>query len=645
MKRLFTFLIFLNLYSTVVISQNSPTNNHRPFQKINAATIPTYLFLAEKFETQYPDTAISIYRKILEVLSGSKSGINYYRYKAKVLNSIARIYITYKADYDNGFIKSWEALKVYDTLKSFSGSDDISNEVREGEGISYLNIGRIYERRGYFPIAIQNYLQATKIFSELDDDKYIAKCYLNIGSIHDCIGDYKNSSEYYNKALSILKQYDVSNDLGECFLYFGLRFDGLKLRDSSLMYYFKALDAYKKLNNAVGMGQAYYNIAETFVIYDSCFSEKDAKNYFRMSMNYLLPSGNRFSISEMYSGISNFYNKLKRYDSAKIYALQGLEIANNLRSINLKILPCYYLSNAYEGIGNADSALKYYKLYTDIDDSLYSYEYKQACTDLAVKESISNYYKDIQDEKLRINRKWNIILTAIIVFCLMFVIIIYFVIRRNILNKNKIKVRDSLIEGEEKERNRIGRELHDGVCSELSAVNMNLDIIKTSCSNQTEIDKVISNINMTNESIRIISHDLNSMVLLKFGLIPAILNVFEKVENLYNCKVKVDISEFNIQLDKSVETTIHRVIQEIINNIIKHAEATEISFYLGQNKKKITIIIIDNGVGFDVNSEKAEKGIGLNNIKYRVALLNGKIEIYSDINTGTKFNIEFSVIE
>lgn len=645
MNRLFALLMFLSLYSTTVISQNSQIDSQWSFQKFNESNIPVYLRLAENYEIQYPDTAISIYSKILEVLPGSKSGINHSRYKAKVLYSMAHIYIIYKADYDNGFKKTSEALKLYNELLLTSDRDDIAIEAQVGKGNCYLNIGRIHEKRGNFPLAIESYLEATKIFSELNEDKNIAKCYMNIGSIHDCIGDYRKSFEYYNKALVILKQYDISNDLGECLLNIALRYDGLEMRDSALVYYFKARDVYEKLNNASGLGQTYYNIAELYAVYDSSFNEMDAKRFFHLSLGYLLPSGDMFSISELYSSLSNFYNKLGKYDTAKVYALQALRIANNLKSIYLKCNPYHYLSTAYEGSGRIDSALICFKLYKDTYDALYSDEYKQVCIDAAVKETISSYYKDIQDEKLRIKRNWNIILATIILLSLIFGAILYYVTRRNILHKNKIKIRDSLLEGEEKERNRIGRELHDGVCSELSAVKMNLNIVKTGCSDQIEIDQVISNLSTINESIRNISHDLNSMVLLKFGLIPAINNLFEKVKSLHSCKVDIEISEFDNPLEKSIESNIYRIIQEIINNIVKHAKATEISFYLGQDKKKIAMIIKDNGIGFVINSEKAEKGIGLNNIKYRVALLNGKIDIQSDMNAGTKFVIEFPVVK
>lgn len=658
MKRLFAFLIFFSLFSTIVHSQSSRSNNPWSLQKINESSIPAFLIHAENIEVQSPDTALSIYRKILEVLPYSKSGINYVLYKAKVSNSIANIDIMDKADYDAGSTRTSEALNLYNILLSISNSEAITNEAKVGRGKSYLNIGRINEKRGFFVTAIQYYLSAQKTFSEQKDDKKVAKCYINIGSIHDCIGDYRNSHEYYNKALKILNKYDTCIDLGECLLYFGDSYDGLDLRDSSSIYYSKALKVFKKLNNAAGMGQTYCDIAETYVIYDSCLSEKNAtqaKNFFSISLGYLLKSGEMFDVSEAYSGLSNLYNKLGKcdstrnklgkYDSARIYALQALKIADNLKSIYLKCDPYHNLSTAYEGRGKTDSALICFKKNKDIYDSLYSEGYQKVSIDVAVKGSISSFYNDMQEAKLRIKQNWISILVTIILLIIIFVIIIYYTTRKNIQNKNKIKIRDSLIEGEEKERNRIGRELHDGVCSELSAVKMNLDIIKSGCSDPTGIEKVISHLTTTNESIRNLSHDLNSMVLLKFGLIPAIHNLFEKVENLNNCKVKVEISEFNNQLEKSIETTIYRIIQEIVNNIIKHARATEISFNLGQKNKSITILIKDNGVGFDVKSKKAEKGIGLNNIRYRVALLNGKIEILSEINAGTKFIIECPIFE
>src|ERR1039457_5730502 len=100
MKRLFNFLIFLSLFSTVANSQSSRSNNPWSLQKINEANILAFLIHAENIEVQSPDTALSLYKKILEILPYSKSGIYYCHYKAKILNRIAFIYTMYKADYD-----------------------------------------------------------------------------------------------------------------------------------------------------------------------------------------------------------------------------------------------------------------------------------------------------------------------------------------------------------------------------------------------------------------------------------------------------------------------------------------------------------------------------------------------------------------
>jgi two-component system, NarL family, sensor kinase len=105
-------------------------------------------------------------------------------------------------------------------------------------------------------------------------------------------------------------------------------------------------------------------------------------------------------------------------------------------------------------------------------------------------------------------------------------------------------------------------------------------------------------------------------------------------------KVHFQSYNFDKRLDQTVEVTIYRIIQELINNTLKHAEATEVYVQLNQDDQHLTISVEDNGKGFDINKLNQTKGIGIQNIENRVAYLNGKIDIQSSEGKGTLTFIE-----
>ncbi len=261
--------------------------------------------------------------------------------------------------------------------------------------------------------------------------------------------------------------------------------------------------------------------------------------------------------------------------------------------------------------------------------------------DSTAVETIQNFNKKLINEKAESQKKIILILIVGIILTIALSIIILIILKKNSDNKNRIKLRDSLLEGEEKERQRIGQELHDGVCSELSAIKMNLEILKNNDNCNGNFDKIINSINETNETIRLISHNLNSIMLVKFGFLAAVHNLCEKFYDIKLFQLKKEIApEITLPLSESQTATIYRIIQELFNNIIKHSKATEVIFKMKQIENTLFILIKDNGIGFSSNTNENKNSLGLENIKTRVSLLNGTINILSKINKDTDIQIE-----
>ncbi|HSZ24272.1 MAG TPA: sensor histidine kinase [Cytophagaceae bacterium] len=195
----------------------------------------------------------------------------------------------------------------------------------------------------------------------------------------------------------------------------------------------------------------------------------------------------------------------------------------------------------------------------------------------------------------------------------------------------------ALLEGEEKERIRVSREIHDGIGQMLTAIKLATNSIKGQDELKTELKKMIDE---TIEEARQVSFNLMPSVLLNFGLFPSVKILMENAKKYsditvnYSFEKKEILSE--ISFDKSI--TIYRLIQEAFNNVLKHANAKNVVVKIGNNSQFVTVLIKDDGDGFDLNNTTFGKG--LSNMHQRAELSGGKCYIESKLGEGVKIFIE-----
>jgi signal transduction histidine kinase len=198
---------------------------------------------------------------------------------------------------------------------------------------------------------------------------------------------------------------------------------------------------------------------------------------------------------------------------------------------------------------------------------------------------------------------------------------------------------------QEKERERIAQDLHDEISSKLNVVSLTLHSLKSASKSADEkiavIDDVIKLNNNAIENSRKIAHNLLPPVLEKFGLNAAIDELvldFEKTKSVtINYTSTVDFST----LHSDAQLNIFRIVQELVNNSIKHGKAAAIKLAFNKNGNNYICNYSDNGLGFAVNGLQQNKGLGLRNIESRILFLNGKYEISSEKNKGIAFNFSF----
>lgn len=334
------------------------------------------------------------------------------------------------------------------------------------------------------------------------------------------------------------------------------------------------------------------------------------------------------------------YLEEKKVDSAIDLLNTTINTASN-KSNTQKALQL--ISEAYQSKGDNAKALVFLNKMVKVKDSI------NTSTVNALRAS---YEADKQAKELELQQaqieKQKLIIAAISICSVLIITLLFTVYKRRqslleakmnaaILEQQNIAAKE-ILAAEEKERKRIASDLHDGVGQMMSAVKMNLSSIASKLTLHNEqdavlLEKTLALVDESCKEVRTVSHNMMPNALLKSGLSSAVRSFLDKIDHK---KIKVNLHTEGLEnrLPDTIEIILYRVIQETVNNVIKHAQANQLDIALIKDKDGISCTIEDNGIGFN-HSTNSSEGIGIKNIKARITYLQGTVEWDSSINNGT----------
>ncbi|MCE7041913.1 sensor histidine kinase [Dyadobacter sp. CY312] len=203
---------------------------------------------------------------------------------------------------------------------------------------------------------------------------------------------------------------------------------------------------------------------------------------------------------------------------------------------------------------------------------------------------------------------------------------------------------NSILKGQDEERSRVAKDLHDGLGGLLSGIKLTLNNMR---GNTTLPEGGIQTFNRALEQLdsaigemRRIAHNMMPESLVRFGLVETLKDYCEDINQSGTMRASFQTYGLDKRLESSTETILYRILQEAINNVIKHAKATEMQVQLTRSGNQLSVCIEDNGIGLDINSPQYRRGSGARNIQQRVDYLNGKLDIRSVPGKGTSVFIE-----
>lgn len=353
--------------------------------------------------------------------------------------------------------------------------------------------------------------------------------------------------------------------------------------------------------------------------------------------------------------LGDCYEKLKLNDSSFKYYKQSYLLSRQYEFKKWIVQSALSLAKTFELMRLPDSANTYLKIYASFKDSLLNESIANAAINAATRYETKKKDLEIQSQKERsqLMQQQLIILIVLLLSLLLalFFIVRYFRQQKKLLQKeSELNNTNAILRGQDEERERIARELHDSVGGMISNVKLHFSAMEQQMSSLIKkqgqsYEKAISLLDETYEEVRRISRDLDTGILGRFGLRTAMLQMAQLISSTNKLKVQYIDNNLEPEVYKAFETDLYRITQELLSNSIKYAHAKEISVQISSNNGTLVYSYEDDGVGFLKDQLLQAKGLGYKNIEARVNRMKGQWHLDTSPGNGLNLIIELPLSE
>lgn len=505
---------------------------------------------------------------------------------------------------------------------------------------------KILRFKNELALALTYYLKALEQAEISQKNTLIAKSYTNLGVYYVTRKDLGLAEEYHLKALALRKNEGQTPELSTCYENLGILNREKGDYKKALEYYNKGLEINIILNDSSGIAYSYNDIGAA---YSFIGEYEKAQKYLVSSISIRNRIQDISELAYTLNYLGENYERKGEFKLAEYYLKEALRIATKNSFNKQKRESLESISDFYERNKMYDSAFKYSKLHRLFKDSLLKNDNEERIARLTTKFQTLKKEKLITEQQSALNKRnyliWGL---SLLIFS---IVIATLSLYQRYKQKQSKKLQQAILlqqdlatkgilEAEEKERQRIAADLHDGIGQLLTAARLNLEGLKSKISLQTESDKATYQkafllVDESCKEVRNVSHNIMPNSLIKFGLGNAVKDFIEKIESK-QLSINLNIIGLNEKLDPNVELIVYRVIQEAINNVIKHSKANQLDLSIQRDSEGLSISIEDNGIGFNKSElQKKEGGIGMKNILARVEFLKGELDIDTKPGKGT----------
>lgn len=522
-------------------------------------------------------------------------------------------------------------------------------------------------------LAFEYFTRSLEYYKFVEDDEQIFEVERMIALRSLEAGLYSEAVETLEKMLLNYRKTGNKEMLTHLFMDLASAYNGTGDTEQALNYQKKAIS----LNREVGNEELSVKLLMTQVDSYVALSELDSAT---ILINSIVERSIKLEDSEIKCKVLNKQGNIRNLQNRHLGALESFSLAGDLcgaKPYDRNRLELYDgLSRTYKRLKDFKSAFLYSEKYAALNDSIlnndrvntmnnlsYKFKVKEKNKELRVLELENDYALERNKQQLR--ALWVLGIGLGLLLALLYYIIRFYNQRikansiintqkeeinsqriKNLEDEIKINSMQSMIEGQEIERERIAKDLHDSLGGVLSTIKLQFDSVQSKVkkvSNVDEYQKAHKLIDAAVDEVRSISQNLQPSSLENLGLIAAINDLINRFAGEKNPEIDFQYYSFPEKINKMVSLSIYRIVQELLHNASKHSKADEIMIQLTRDDDEIVVHFEDDGIGFDPGNTR-KGGMGMENIRSRVNYLKGSMSIDSQEGEGSSFVIHIPYV-
>ena len=543
--------------------------------------------------------------------------------------------------------------------KAYSLVSKYSDKESKNQRANILNrYAAIFQRRQNYDSAVELYLQSANIFKETGDEQKIINSYYNLSGIYKYLGDTTKTFYYARETNRLAAKTADTVFLIRGLIVLGEAYNYIKNYDSLLLISQKGLRLANSHQMTFAMG-IFHNFMGLYftnkeVQYDS------AVLHYNIALQIFNKINIPFDKALVLQNIGNTYLKKKEFVNAIKFSKQANELSENLGFEQVQNMSLMDLVKAEEQLGDIPESYKYLKQYVKVNDSIQNRNSQKKVYDMEAKYLAQK--KEVmmlaQQKIIKQKNQLNYLLASGLFLLALIIALLYFIYRNKqklqeqkitkLETQQQLTATEAVLKGEEQERTRLAKDLHDGLGGMLSGIKFSFNTMKGNLvmtpDNTQSFERSMDMLDSSIKEMRRVAHNMMPEALVKFGLDTALKDFCNEIQQsgaLYISYQSIGLE--NMVIKQTAEITIYRIVQELVNNIMKHAAAKNAIVQVTKTSGQLAVTVEDDGRGFDTNILNKVKGIGWSSIQNRVEFLKGTLDVISEKEKGTSVHIEINV--
>ncbi|MDO7846572.1 sensor histidine kinase [Hymenobacter sp. M29] len=534
-----------------------------------------------------------------------------------------------------------------------------------------VNEGTLLAKQGNFAGEVQAYLLGARYAGQLGDSALLGAIYYNVGSRFGILKQPDKAKYYWRRAIALQEPAPFAPYLIVAYLNMAEQLTLEKQLPAAKSYLDKAA-------RLVAAGKAepfkgeYYTILGAY--HQAAGRPQQARADLQRALALMRAKADPASAAKLLLALGQAETQLRHYPAARQNLAAGRRYFHQTHDPQTESETLAALATLEEQARDFPLALRYTQQAHRLQDSLAAtasktqvnalenqYQARQKTQQIRVLRQT----QQLQQADLKRQRALNLFYISLVGGLLLLGAIAYLVLRQRrqrerqrqqaqarqiaaLHQERQLLATEAMLKGQEEERSRLARDLHDGLGGMLSTVKLYLGSARGNLVLTPEsahlFTRSIEHLDSSIREMRRVARDLMPEALLTFGLPAAVRDLCDTIaQSQSQLRVQCDVFGLDECLPQRTELVVYRLVQELLNNVLKHAQARQVIVQLARHEQQVQVVVEDDGRGFDPAARPLSAGVGLRSLQARVDYLGGTLEVQSQPGQGTAVTIEFTL--